>query len=96
MPRSWCKFCKEHREETTCEVKKSARDNIFGKRPKTTIDVLDFANPEDVMIFNTRNKSYTPKEKYDAPRNYSSSRSFSPAATIQVPKVPDIQGTTVD
>jgi hypothetical protein len=57
MPRGWCKFCEEHHEETTCEVKKSVRDKIFGKRPETTIVVLDFVEPEDVMIINTRNKS---------------------------------------
>jgi hypothetical protein len=68
MPRSWCNFCEEHHEESTCEVKKSARDKIFGKRPETTIVVLDFADPKDVMIINTRNKSYAPKGKYDPPR----------------------------
>jgi hypothetical protein len=45
MPRSWCNFCEEHHEEITCEVKKSARDNFFGKRPETTIVVLDFVEP---------------------------------------------------
>jgi hypothetical protein len=94
MPRSWCNFCEEHHEESTCEVKKSARDKIFGKRPETTIVVLDFAEPEDVMIINTRNKSYAPKRKYDPPRNSSSPSSSSPAATVQVPKAPDSQGTT--
>jgi hypothetical protein len=37
---SWFKFCEEHHEETTCEVKKSARYNIFGKRPEAMIVVL--------------------------------------------------------
>jgi hypothetical protein len=41
MHHSWCKFCEEHHEESTCEVKKSERDKIFGKRPETTIVVLD-------------------------------------------------------
>jgi hypothetical protein len=45
MPHSWCNFCEEHHEESTCEVKKSVKDKIFGKRPKTTIDFLDFAEP---------------------------------------------------
>jgi hypothetical protein len=45
MPRSWCKFCEEHHEKSTCEVRKSVRDKIFGKRPETTIDVLDFTKP---------------------------------------------------
>jgi hypothetical protein len=93
LPRNWCNFCEEHHEESTCEVRKSARVKIFGKRPETTIVVLDFAEPEDVMIINTKNKSYTPKGKYDPPCNYSSLRSSSPTATIQVPKVLDSQGT---
>jgi hypothetical protein len=42
MPRSLCNFC----EETTCEVRKSTRDKIFGKRPETTIVVLDFSKPK--------------------------------------------------
>jgi hypothetical protein len=82
MPCSWCNFCEEHHEESTCEVKKSARDKIFGKRPETTIVVLDFAELEDVMIINTRNKSYAPKGKYDRPHNSSSPSSSSLAATI--------------
>jgi hypothetical protein len=48
---------KEHHEETTCEVKKSVRDKIFGKRPEATIIVLDFVELEDVMVINTRNKA---------------------------------------
>jgi hypothetical protein len=56
--------------------------------------VLDFAEPEDVMIINTRNKAYAPKGKFDPPHNSSSPSSSSPTATVQVPKVPDSQGTT--
>jgi hypothetical protein len=82
MPRSWCNFCEEHHEETTCEVRKSTRDKIFGKRPETTITVLDFAEPKDVLIINTRNKSYAPKGKYDPPCNSSSQSSSSPVATV--------------
>jgi hypothetical protein len=93
MPRSWCNFCEEHHEESTCEVKKSVKDKIFGKRPKTTIVVLDFAEPEDVMIINTRNKSYASKGKYDPPCTYCSPSSYSPVATIQVTKTLDSQGT---
>jgi hypothetical protein len=94
MPHSWCNFCEEHHEESICEVKKSARDKSFGKRPETTIVVLDFADPEDVMIINTRNKSYAPKIKYDPPRISSIPSSSSLDATIQVPKAPDSQGIT--
>jgi hypothetical protein len=94
MPHSLCNIWEERHEESTCEVKKSARDKIFGKIPKTIIFFLDFAKPDDVMIINTRNKSYAPKIKYDPPHTSSSPISSSPVATIQVPKAPDIQGTT--
>jgi hypothetical protein len=49
MPRCWCNFCKEDHEESTCEVKKSARNKIFGKRPETSIVVPYFVDLEDVM-----------------------------------------------
>jgi hypothetical protein len=94
MPRSWCNFCEEHHKESTCEVKKSTKDKIFGKRPETTIVVLDFVEPEDVMIVNTRNKAYASKGKYDPPRTSSSPSSSSPVANVQVSKAPDSQGTT--
>jgi hypothetical protein len=45
MPRSWCNFCEEHHEESTCEVNRSSRDKIFGKILETTIVFLDFAEP---------------------------------------------------
>jgi hypothetical protein len=45
MPHNWCNFCEEHHKESTCEVKKSVRHKIFGKRPETTIVVLDFVEP---------------------------------------------------
>jgi hypothetical protein len=82
LPRSWCKFSEENHEEATCEVRKSARDKIFGKIPETTITILDFADPEDFMIINTRNKSYAPKGKYDPPHNSSIPRSSSLDATF--------------
>jgi hypothetical protein len=78
MPRSWCKFCEEHHEESTGELNKSARDKIFGKRTETTITVLDFTEPDDVMIINTRNKCYASKGKYDPPRTSSIPISSSP------------------
>jgi hypothetical protein len=82
MPHSWCKFCEEHHEESTCEVKKSARDKIFGKRPENTIAILDFAEAKDIMIINTRNKSYSPNGKYDPPHTSSSPSSSSVGSTI--------------
>jgi hypothetical protein len=89
LPRSWCNLYEENHEEATCEVRKSVRDKIFGKRPEATIVVLDFVEPEDIMIINTRNKAYTPKGKFDPPRNSSRPSSSSPAVIVQVPKVPD-------
>jgi hypothetical protein len=94
VPRIWCNFCEEHHEKTTCEVKKNARDKIFGKIPETTIIVIYFVEPEDAIIINTRNKSYAPKVKYDPLCSSSSPSSSSPTTTIQVPKVPESQGTT--
>jgi hypothetical protein len=94
MSHSWCNFCEENHEESTCEVKKSSRDKLFGKRPKTTIVFLDFAEPEDVMIINTRNKSYAPKGKYDPHCTSSSPISSSPTASVQVSKSPYRKGTT--
>jgi hypothetical protein len=92
MSYSWCNFYEENHEESTCEVKKSARDKIFGKKPKTTIAVLDWAEPEDVMIINTRNKSYAPKEKYDSLRASSTPASSSQGTNVQTVKVPESQG----
>jgi hypothetical protein len=88
MSRSWCNFYEENHEESTCEVKKSARDKIFGKKPETTIVVLDWAEPEDVMIINTRNKSYAPKGKYDPPRTSSTPASSSQGTNVQTIKIP--------
>jgi hypothetical protein len=82
LPRSWCNFCEEHHEETTCEVKKSARDKIFGKILEATVDVLDFADPEDVMVINNRNKAYAPKGKFDPPCSSSSLSSSSLIAVV--------------
>jgi hypothetical protein len=94
LPWSWCNFCEEHHKENTCEVKKSARDNIFGKRPEATIIFLDFVELEDVMVINTRNKAYAPKGKFDPPRSSSSPRSSSTVAMPHVPKIPESQRIT--
>jgi hypothetical protein len=77
MTRSWCNFYEENHDENTCEVKKNVRDKIFGKRPDTTIVVLDWDEPEDVMVINTRNKYYTAKGKFDIPRTSSAPSSSS-------------------
>jgi hypothetical protein len=77
MTRSWCNLCEENHDENTCKVKINARYKIFGKRPDTMIVVLDWAEPEDVMVVNTKNKSYTSKRKFDLPRTSSAPRSSS-------------------
>jgi hypothetical protein len=82
MPRSWCNFCKEHHEETTCQVRKSARDKIFSKIPEITIVFLDFAEREDFMITNTRKNCYAHNGKYDPPHNSPSPRSSSPVSIV--------------
>ena len=57
MSRNWCNFCEENHEESTCEVKRNTSDKIFGKNLNTTTAILDWVEPEDVMLINTRNKS---------------------------------------
>jgi hypothetical protein len=92
LPRSWCKFCKDHHEETTCEVRNSSKDKIFGKRPEAIIGVLYFVEPEDVMVINTRDKTYS--TLLDPPHSSSGPSSSSTAATPQVPKIYEIQRIT--
>ena len=82
LPRSWCNSFEEHHEETTCEVKKSAKDKIFGKRPEATIIVLNFAELEDVMVINTRNNAYAPKGKVNPPSSSSGPSSSLTTATL--------------
>jgi hypothetical protein len=94
MTRSWCNLCKENHDENTCEVKKNVRDKIFGKRPDTTIVVLDWVEPEDVMVINTRNKSYTAKGKYDLPHTSSTPSSSSQSANTQAVRTSDNQGVS--
>jgi ribonuclease HI len=94
MTRSWCNFCEENHDENTCEVKKNARDKIFGKRPDTTIVVLDWDEPEDVMVINTRNKSYTAKGKFDIPRTSSAPSSSSQSVDTQAVRTSSDQGVS--
>jgi hypothetical protein len=83
MTRTWCNFCEENHDENTYEVKINDRDKIFGKRSDTMIVFLDWAEPEDVMIVNTRKKSYTAKRKFDLPRTSSTPSSSSPNVDTQ-------------
>jgi hypothetical protein len=43
LSRAWCNFCDDNHYESTCEVKKRAKERIFGKNVDTTIDDLDWA-----------------------------------------------------
>jgi hypothetical protein len=92
MACNWCKFRKENYEESTCEVKRISREKIFGKRPNTMIIVLHWVEPEDVMVINTRNKSYTSKGKYDLPHTYSTPSPSSQSDDMQAVKILDNQG----
>jgi hypothetical protein len=94
LPRSWYNIFKEHHEETTCEVRKSARDKIFGKIPEATIVVLDFAEPKYVMVINTRSKAYAPKGKFNPPHSSSSPSSSSTVVAPQAPIIPKSQKIT--
>jgi hypothetical protein len=40
LSRTWCNFCEENHDENTCEIKKNAREHIFGKIYDTTIVAL--------------------------------------------------------
>jgi hypothetical protein len=94
MARSWCNFFEENHEESTCEVKRNARDKIFRKRPDTTITILDWDEPEDVMVIDTMNKSYAMKGKYDLPRTSSTPSSSSQSVDTQVVRISDNQGVS--
>jgi hypothetical protein len=67
---------------------------IFWVGLSDQIVVLDWAELEDVMIINTRNKSYDSKGKYDPPRNSSIPSSSLPTSIVQATKNPNSQGVT--
>jgi hypothetical protein len=92
MSGSWCNLCEENHEESTCQVNNSSKDKIVGKKPKTTIVVLDWEEPEDVMIINTRNKSYAPKGKYNRPLTSSTLASYPQGINVQTVKIHESQG----
>jgi hypothetical protein len=95
MTRIWFNFCEEnHDENITCEVKINARDNIFGKGTDTTIVVLDWVEPEDDMVVNTRNKYYTAKSKFDPPHTSSAPSSSFQSVDAQVVGTSSNQGVS--
>jgi hypothetical protein len=91
VTRCWCNLCEENHDENACEVKKNSRDKIFGKRPDTAIDVLDWAESEDVMVINARNKSYTAKGKFDIPCTSSAPSSSSQSTNTQAVRTSDFK-----
>jgi hypothetical protein len=92
MTRSWCNFYEENHDDNTCEVK--INDKIFGKRHVITIIVLDWAEPYEVMVVNTRNKSYTTKRKFDLPYTSSAPSSSSPNVDTQAVRTSSDQGVS--
>jgi hypothetical protein len=59
-----------------------------------TIVVLDWVEPEDVMVVNTRNKSYTAKRKFDPPRTSSAPSSSSQSVDTQTVITSSNQGVS--
>jgi hypothetical protein len=94
MAHGWCKFYEKNHEESTWEVKKNVRDNIFRKMLDTTINVLDWVEPEDVKVINTMNKYYTTKGKYDLPHTSSTPSSSSQSVYTQDVRTSDNQGVS--
>ena len=78
LSRIWCNFCDDNHDESTCEVKKIAREWIFGKKVDTTIVALYWAPEVDAMMVDTRNKSYARKGKGGPPKT-----TFSPSSSYQ-------------
>jgi hypothetical protein len=56
--------------------------------------VLDWDEPEDVMVVNTRNKSYTSKRKFDPPRTSSAPSSSSQSVDTQAVRTSSNQGVS--
>jgi len=54
LTRPFCNFCEEHHDPKTCEVLKSTREHVFGKRPNLSINALDYMDGEDVLAVTTR------------------------------------------
>jgi hypothetical protein len=94
MTHTWCNFCEESNDENICEVEINVRDKIFGKRLNTTIIVLDWPEPKDVMVVNTRNKSYTSKRKFDLPHTSSTPSTSSQNVDTQFVRTSSNQGVS--
>jgi hypothetical protein len=66
----------------------------YWQKLETTIFVLDWEEPKDFMIINTRNKSYDSKGEYDPPHTSSSPSSSSQDAIVHDTKTSDSQGVS--
>jgi hypothetical protein len=53
-----CNFCEENHEESTSELTKNAQERDFVKRPNSIVATLDWVLEDDVMLADTRNRSY--------------------------------------
>ena len=94
MTHTWCSFCEENHDENTCKVNRNSRNNICGKGLDTTIIVLDWDEPEDVMVVNIRNKTYTSKRKFDTLRTSSTPSSSSQNVDTQFVRTSSNQGVS--
>jgi hypothetical protein len=43
---AWCNLCEDHHDENNYEVKRSAKECIFGKKTLQTIATLDWVEEE--------------------------------------------------
>jgi hypothetical protein len=68
ISRAWCNIFEENHDENTCEIRKNAREHIFGKIYDTMIVAYIGLIEEDVMMVDTRNKYYRNKNKGGPPK----------------------------
>jgi len=67
---AWCNFCEENHEERTCELITYAREISFGKIVDSTIATLDWTLGNNIMMVDTRNRSYQNKTKGNLRKNH--------------------------
>jgi len=53
----FCNLCEEQHDPKTCEVLKSTREHVFGKRPDSSVNALDWMEDEDVLAVITRSQN---------------------------------------
>lgn len=67
LTRPFCNFCEEHHDPKTCEVLKHSKERVFGKRPDSSVNALDWVDDDDVFAVTTRSQS---QKNSDYNRNY--------------------------